>query len=94
MFQHTLVNMIKEGDIFCCIKQHSCGRFQWNIGDSIKILVNITGVILDLNERNYDCKIIINGKEYRVTKTDSEILCDRFITIAEWRDRQINSILE
>ena len=83
----------KNGDIFCCVKKHSCSRFEWNIGDSIEILYDITGVIFDLTERNYDCKIIISGVEKRITKTESEILCDNFITLAEWRNNQIDAIL-
>jgi len=85
--------MIKKGQIYICVKEHSCERLQWSYGDSIEILYDITGIILDLKERNYDCKIVVNGKEHRVTKLDSEILSDNFITLADFRNLKIDSIL-
>ena len=71
--------MLKVGDVFCCVKKHSCERFQWHIGDSIKILVDITGVILNLNERQYDC-LVLNGEKikHRVTKIESENIIRKF----------------
>ena len=85
--------MIKKGQIYICVKEHSCERLQWSYGDSIEILYDITGIILDLKERNYFCKIVVNGKEHRVTKLDSEILSDNFITLADFRNLKIDSIL-
>jgi hypothetical protein len=46
--------MIKKGQIYICVKEHSCERLQWSYGDSIEILYDITGIILDLKERNLE----------------------------------------
>ena len=64
--------MIKKGQIYICVKQHSCERLQWSYGDSIEILYDITGIIFDLKERNYDCKIVVNALNKFVAYLDSQ----------------------
>jgi hypothetical protein len=77
--------MIKKGDELICIKtitHFATGAIRFNEGKYYEVMDNIDGEIWLIPE-DEDRKCYIGGDR-----------TDRFLTLAEWRDKQINSILE
>lgn len=95
--------MIKVGDKVVCIKDYSYKHSDTltnsyksgKLYEILKIYENINGVYIsaDLSSEEYHYVGVwfsMKSNKY----TDFDDFDDYFLTIAEWRDKQINSILD
>jgi hypothetical protein len=76
--------MIKKGDKLFCIKtirHYATGEIRFNVGSSYEVVSRRDGDIWLIPEDG--------DKECFITNERSD-----FLTLAEWRDKQINSILD
>ena len=87
--------MIKKGDIFCCKSENATfivGNF-YEIRWKGKSAVAIYSIPYDTNT-NDDDKLLYPYKYFKLAgEIKAELFYDYFMTHAEWRENQINSIL-
>ena len=88
-----LIYSLKIGDIIICNKSYSAtigyqNKIDYNAGDTFVI-----NTIYDLDKNyTYPIRGINNkNKDYGFSQKELE---DNWITLAEWREQQINSILD
>jgi hypothetical protein len=78
--------MINKGDKLICIKDishYATGNIRFRKGKSYEIKKsNEDGIFLTPEDGDRDCTITLQERT------------EEFLTIAEWRERQINSILD
>jgi hypothetical protein len=77
--------MIKKGDKLFCIKtirHYATGEIRFNVGSCYDVMDNRGGEIWLIPE-DEDRECYIHGDR-----------TNRFLTLAEWRDKQINTILD
>lgn len=81
--------MIKEGDIIICIKSYyiidDLTKFIYNKDDTWKIKGIFPGVKYNINAVSINTNEVNNFSHDEIKKN--------WISLAEWRDQQINSIL-
>jgi hypothetical protein len=87
--------MIKKGDIFCCKSENATfivGNFyeiKWTVKNAVSIYA------IPYNTDINDDKKLYPYKYFRTNlQIGTEWFYNYFMTPAEWRDKQINSILD